>query len=116
MAHGCSGKNISRFFSKKIYTVFLVLFVFVMGMMAKDAFAAPDTGDLANEVGKMVGKLVGESLLFDVSEPVNSLEDQLIIEGVKNLFVAGDGAGLTRGLAQASACGVYIARNILERK
>ena len=44
------------------------------------------------------------------------MSDKFEIEGVKNLFVAGDGAGLTRGLAQASACGVYIARTILERK
>ena len=44
------------------------------------------------------------------------MNDQFEVEGVSNLYVAGDGAGLTRGLAQASACGVYIARNILERK
>ena len=40
---------------------------------------------------------------------------ELEIDGLDNLFVAGDGAGLTRGLAQASACGVYIARNIVKR-
>ena len=44
------------------------------------------------------------------------MSDKFEVEGVSNLYVAGDGAGLTRGLAQASACGVYIARNILERK
>ena len=37
------------------------------------------------------------------------------VEGVSNLYVGGDGAGLTRGLAQASACGIYIARNILRK-
>ena len=37
------------------------------------------------------------------------------VKGIKNLYVAGDGAGLTRGLAQASACGVYIARNIIKK-
>ncbi|MGL4523193.1 MAG: NAD(P)/FAD-dependent oxidoreductase [Bacilli bacterium] len=31
---------------------------------------------------------------------------------IKGLFVGGDGAGITRGLAQASACGVWIARNL----
>ena len=31
---------------------------------------------------------------------------------IKGLYVAGDGAGLTRGLAQAEANGVWIARNI----
>lgn len=34
---------------------------------------------------------------------------------VSNLFAAGDGAGVTRGLAQASASGVVVAREILER-
>lgn len=34
---------------------------------------------------------------------------------VKNLFAAGDGAGVTRGLAQASASGVMIAREIIKR-
>jgi uncharacterized FAD-dependent dehydrogenase len=40
----------------------------------------------------------------------------LEVEGIRNLYVGGDGAGLTRGLAQAGACGVYIARNILDKK
>lgn len=44
------------------------------------------------------------------------MNNKLEVNGIENLYVAGDGAGLTRGLAQASACGVYIARNILERK
>ena len=35
--------------------------------------------------------------------------------GVKGLFVAGDGAGLTRGLVQASASGIVAAREILSR-
>ncbi|WP_035107762.1 NAD(P)/FAD-dependent oxidoreductase [Desulfovirgula thermocuniculi] len=34
---------------------------------------------------------------------------------VQNLFAAGDGAGVTRGLAQASASGVVVAREILKR-
>lgn len=34
---------------------------------------------------------------------------------IKNLFVGGDGAGITRGLAQAGANGVKIAREILNR-
>ena len=40
------------------------------------------------------------------------MDNKLEVKGISNLYVAGDGAGLTRGLAQASACGVYIARNI----
>ena len=35
--------------------------------------------------------------------------------GVHNLFAAGDGAGVTRGLVQASASGVVAARAILDR-
>ena len=34
---------------------------------------------------------------------------------VKNLFAAGDGAGITRGLVQASVSGVWVAREILRR-
>jgi hypothetical protein len=33
---------------------------------------------------------------------------------VKGLYVGGDGAGITRGLAQAGANGVQVARNIIE--
>ncbi|WHY71345.1 NAD(P)/FAD-dependent oxidoreductase [Fictibacillus enclensis] len=34
---------------------------------------------------------------------------------ISGLYVGGDGAGITRGLAQASACGVWIARDIAEK-
>lgn len=34
---------------------------------------------------------------------------------VSGLYAGGDGAGITRGLAQAGACGVAIARDILEK-
>lgn len=34
---------------------------------------------------------------------------------IKNLYVGGDGAGVTRGLSQASACGVQVARDIASR-
>ena len=43
------------------------------------------------------------------------MSNQLEVDGISHLYVAGDGAGLTRGLAQASACGVYIARNIIAK-
>lgn len=33
----------------------------------------------------------------------------------RNLFACGDGAGVTRGLSQAAASGVYVARNISKR-
>jgi uncharacterized FAD-dependent dehydrogenase len=34
---------------------------------------------------------------------------------IAGLFCGGDGAGITRGLAQAGAAGIWIARNIMER-
>ena len=43
------------------------------------------------------------------------LTDELETEGVKNLFAIGDGAGVTRGLIQASASGVHVARTICSR-
>jgi uncharacterized protein len=43
------------------------------------------------------------------------LTDELETEGVKNLFTIGDGAGVTRGLIQASCSGVHVARTICNR-
>jgi len=34
---------------------------------------------------------------------------------INGLYVGGDGAGVTRGLAQAGACGIVVARDILNR-
>lgn len=44
------------------------------------------------------------------------ISNELEVKTIKNLYVAGDGAGLTRGLAQAGACGVYIARSIVKKE
>ena len=44
------------------------------------------------------------------------ISDKLEVKSIENLFVGGDGAGLTRGLAQAGANGIYVARNILEKE
>ena len=44
------------------------------------------------------------------------IDNKLEVKGIEGLYVGGDGAGLTRGLAQAGACGVYIARNIIAKK
>ncbi|MDL2211431.1 NAD(P)/FAD-dependent oxidoreductase [Erysipelotrichaceae bacterium OttesenSCG-928-M19] len=41
--------------------------------------------------------------------------DQFFEGEIKNLYFAGDGAGLTRGLAQAGANGVWIARAIINK-
>ena len=35
---------------------------------------------------------------------------------IKNLYVGGDGAGITRGLAQAGASGVWVARDIITKE
>lgn len=43
------------------------------------------------------------------------LTNEFETEGVKNLFTIGDGAGVTRGLIQASASGVHVARTICAR-
>ena len=43
------------------------------------------------------------------------VKDNFETKAVKNLFVGGDGAGITRGLAQAGANGVHIARTISKR-
>ena len=60
------------------------------------------------------------TLLYGVEAKYYSAHPQmskeLEVEGINNLYVAGDGAGLTRGLAQASACGIYIARNIMKKE
>ena len=34
---------------------------------------------------------------------------------LKNMFAIGDGAGVTRGLSQASASGILVAREIIDR-
>ena len=43
------------------------------------------------------------------------LSTELETDGIKNLFAIGDGAGVTRGLIQASASGVHVARVICSR-
>lgn len=57
--------------------------------------------------------LYGVEVKFYSARPMlsNKLETQ-----VPNIFAVGDGAGVTRGLAQASAAGVLVAREILQRK
>lgn len=59
-----------------------------------------------------------DTLLYGVEAKFYSARPEvnkdLSIKNIKNLYVAGDGAGITRGLSQASACGIYIARTILK--
>lgn len=55
----------------------------------------------------------GVEAKFYSAHPV--VEKTFETKKLKNLFVGGDGAGFTRGLAQAGANGVWIARNILKQ-
>ena len=45
-----------------------------------------------------------------------SVNENLEIRGVNSIYVCGDGAGITRGLAQSSASGVIVARAILRKE
>lgn len=59
------------------------------------------------------------TLLYGVEVKFYSSRPQLnnVLESeITNLFAAGDGAGVTRGLAQASAAGVIVAREISARE
>lgn len=56
--------------------------------------------------------LYGVEAKFYSARPI--LTDKFETE-IKGLYVGGDGAGITRGLAQASACGVVVARDILNK-
>lgn len=59
-----------------------------------------------------------DTLLYGVEVKFYSAKPELNNEletKYKNFFAIGDGAGVTRGLAQAAATGVYVARNILKR-
>ena len=66
------------------------------------------------------GLATSHTLLYGVEAKYYSAHpetnNEFEVDGIKNLFVGGDGAGLTRGLAQAGACGVYIARNIIKKE
>jgi len=58
------------------------------------------------------------TLLYGVEVKFYSNRIQVSSEmetGVKNLFAVGDGAGITRGLIQASACGILAARAVARR-
>lgn len=64
------------------------------------------------------GMANADTLLYGVEVKFYSsrleLDDNLETK-LPNLFAIGDGAGITRGLSQASASGVYVARNIGKR-
>lgn len=60
-----------------------------------------------------------DTLLYGVEVKFYSshLELSNVLESqIQNMFTIGDGAGVTRGLVQASASGVIVAREILRRE
>ena len=60
-----------------------------------------------------------ETLLYGVEVKFYSSHLQLtsaLESKIQNMFTIGDGAGVTRGLIQASASGVIVAREILKRE
>ncbi len=56
--------------------------------------------------------LYGVEAKFYSARPIT--DNNLEVRGISNLYCGGDGAGMTRGLAQAGASGVWIADNILK--
>jgi len=77
--------------------------------------------DMINALDNITPGIATEhTLLYGVEAKYYSahpeITDKFEVVGINNLFVGGDGAGLTRGLAQAGACGVYVARNIMEKE
>lgn len=64
------------------------------------------------------GIATDHTLLYGVEAKYYSahpeISNHLEVQGIKNLYVGGDGAGITRGLAQAGASGIWIARHILD--
>ena len=59
-----------------------------------------------------------DTLLYGVEVKFYSARPELsncLETKYKNLFAIGDGAGVTRGLAQAGASGILVAREILKR-
>ena len=61
-----------------------------------------------------------ETLLYGVEVKFNSnkirVNSGFQTDTIKNLYVGGDGIGITRGLMQASVNGVLIAREILKEE
>ena len=64
------------------------------------------------------GLYARDTLLYGVEAKFYSMRLKLTSffeTGIRNLFAIGDGAGITRGLIQASVSGVVAAREILQR-
>ncbi len=76
--------------------------------------------EMLGAMDKMVPGIASRhTLLYGVEVKFYSCRPQLspgLETEVRNMFTAGDGAGVSRGLIQASASGVVVARRILERE
>ena len=91
--------NFIKILLQKYISVLLAAFVLVLGMVGTiPVFATADqqaakihgivmnnVNQAADAIGNMVAKQVAEALMADVLEPINSLDDQLVIEGSQNL-------------------------------
>jgi uncharacterized FAD-dependent dehydrogenase len=75
--------------------------------------------DMLKAMDRLIpGVASGDTLLYGVEVKFYSGRLQLgpgLETEVSNMFAAGDGAGVSRGLIQASASGVVVAREILDR-
>jgi uncharacterized FAD-dependent dehydrogenase len=59
-----------------------------------------------------------DTLLYGVEVKFYSARislSEMLETPIPNFFACGDGAGVTRGLSQAAASGIYVARNIIDR-
>ena len=78
-----------------------------------------DIVEMLQAMDKMApGVASRHTLLYGVEVKFYSSQlelSQCLETEIGNMFAAGDGAGVSRGLVQASACGVVIAREILRR-
>lgn len=72
--------------------------------------------DALNEI--LPGVNHGDTLLYGVEIKLYSLrlelQNNLAVPSIKNLYMAGDGAGVSRGIIQAAASGVVAARAMAE--
>lgn len=75
--------------------------------------------EMLQAMGKLApGVASRHTLLYGIEVKFYSSQLQLspcLETEISNMFAAGDGAGVSRGLVQASACGVVVAREILTR-
>ena len=77
--------------------------------------------EMINVLDKITpGIATDHTLLYGVEAKYYSahpdIDNDLQVKDIKNLYVGGDGAGITRGLAQAGANGIKVARAIANKE